>query len=178
MTSNRNNCEVRQMTLKEAAQLALEALESYEGFVDDAHIIEGQWHWLEGTKEAITALRQSLASVDDNDASTKRVDETSKNVHAPVAWVDLLKEAVQIVRGKTLWKKFVDGTPLANDIPVWMADFAQQHTHPKREWVGLTNPERAKIFAAIPSVPFEGNWHTDLVDAIEAKLKEKNGGQQ
>lgn len=45
---------------REAMKQALEALESYEGFVDDAHIIEGQWHWLDGAKEAITALRQAL----------------------------------------------------------------------------------------------------------------------
>jgi hypothetical protein len=48
----------------------------------------------------------------------------------PVAWVDLQKEAQQIVESKFLWKKFIDGTPLANDIACWMADFAQQYTHP------------------------------------------------
>jgi hypothetical protein len=46
----------------------------------------------------------------------------------PVAWADLLKEAQQIVESKFLWKKFIDGTPLANDIAFWMADFAQQYT--------------------------------------------------
>lgn len=45
----------------------------------------------------------------------------------PVAWADLLKEAEQIVRSKTLWKRFIDGTPLSNDIAVWMADFAQKY---------------------------------------------------
>lgn len=49
---------------------------------------------------------------------------------APVAWIELHKEADEIVRGKLLWKKFIDGTPLANDIACWMADFAQQHTAP------------------------------------------------
>lgn len=48
----------------------------------------------------------------------------------PVAWVDLLKEADEIVRGKVLWKRFIDGTPLANDIAVWMVDFVQQHAAP------------------------------------------------
>ncbi len=37
------------------------ALKRYQGFIDDAHIIEGQWHWLNGTKEAIKALEEALA---------------------------------------------------------------------------------------------------------------------
>jgi hypothetical protein len=46
----------------------------------------------------------------------------------PVAWVDLLKQAEEVVRSKSLWKKYIDGTPLANDIAVWMAKFAQEST--------------------------------------------------
>lgn len=49
----------------------------------------------------------------------------------PVAWVDLLKQAEEVVRSKSLWKKYIDGTPLANDIAVWMASFAQEHTTPQ-----------------------------------------------
>ena len=63
----------------------------------------------------------------------------------PVAWVDLQKEAQQIVESKILWEKFIDGTPLANDIACWMADFALQHTHPpqrtEEEPVALTDDE-------------------------------------
>jgi hypothetical protein len=51
-------------------------------------------------------------------------------VQEPVAWVDLLKQAEEVVRSKSLWKKYIDGTPLANDIAVWMASFAQEHTTP------------------------------------------------
>ncbi len=51
-------------------------------------------------------------------------------VQEPVAWVDLLKQAEEVVRSKSLWKKYIDGTPLANDIAVWMASFAQEHTNP------------------------------------------------
>ena len=39
-------------------------------------------------------------------------------------YTDLLKDAAVIVRGKLLWKRFIDGTPLSNDLPFWMADFA------------------------------------------------------
>jgi len=48
----------------------------------------------------------------------------------PVAWVDLLKEADQIVKNKPTWKRFIFGTPLSNDIAVWMADFAQKYASP------------------------------------------------
>jgi hypothetical protein len=47
--------------LRQAAHQALEALEIYKGFIDDAHIIEGQWHWLDGSDNAITTLRTALA---------------------------------------------------------------------------------------------------------------------
>ena len=45
----------------------------------------------------------------------------------PLDWVEMLKEAIGIVKGKPTYKRFIDGTPLSNDVPVWMADFAIQH---------------------------------------------------
>lgn len=39
------------------------------------------------------------------------------------------------------------------------------HPQPKRE--PLTLSELAKIFASIPSVPFDGEWQLELVRAIE-----------
>ena len=45
----------------------------------------------------------------------------------PVDWIELNKEADAIVRNKSTWKRFIDGTPLANDIAVWMADFAESY---------------------------------------------------
>jgi hypothetical protein len=83
-------------------------------------------------------------------------------------WVDLLKDAEQIVRSKELRKKFIDGTPLANDIPVWMADFAHSQIYPlRREWVGLT-PEELHLGEARSAEEIA------YARAIEAKLKEKN----
>lgn len=38
----------------------LEALETYQAFIDDAHIIDGQWHWLDDAKPATTAARARL----------------------------------------------------------------------------------------------------------------------
>ena len=87
----------------------------------------------------------------------------------PVAWGDLQKEAQQIVESKIVWKRFIDGTPLANDIACWMADFALQHTHPpQRTWVGLTDEEIEDIVEDCDGV----GW--DVAQAIRAKLKEKN----
>jgi len=86
----------------------------------------------------------------------------------PVAWIDFQKEAQQIVESKVLWKKFIDGTPLANDIACWMADFALQHTHPPQHtWQGLTDEEAQWLYdnCRTPST---------LIDMVEAKLKEKN----
>lgn len=42
---------------------------------------------------------------------------------------------------------------------------------PKREWVGLTDGETVDLLN-----DYEGRLWTDIVPAIEAKLKEKNGG--
>lgn len=104
----------------------------------------------------------------------------------PVAWVDLLKDAEQIVKDKFLYKRFIDGTPLANDIPCWMVDFAQQYTTPQqpsaiartaaegedthRAWVGLTDIEINDLVHSHDD--FDGLW--EFADAVEAKLKEKN----
>jgi hypothetical protein len=43
--------------------------------------------------------------------------------------VELLNRAKAIVRGSVLYRRFIDHTPLENDIAVWMADFAGQVLH-------------------------------------------------
>jgi len=48
-------------------------------------------------------------------------------------YTELLKDAAVIVRGKLLWKRFIDGTPLSNDLPFWMADFAAAAIAHERE---------------------------------------------
>jgi hypothetical protein len=111
-------------------------------------------------------------------------------VHEPVAWTDLLKQAEEVVRSKSLWKKYIDGTPLANDIAVWMASFAQEHTTPPapqpvpvktyhdgkpwpvapKPWVGLTDEEAQWIYD-------NGRTPSGMMEMVEAKLKEKNHDQ-
>lgn len=41
-----------------------------------------------------------------------------------INFVDALKNAQAIVEKYPLYRKFIDGTPLQNDIAVWMAEFA------------------------------------------------------
>ena len=119
--------------MKEALKLALEALtKTY---------IEGYNLPGEAIREAITAIKAALAQPDWKAEYLKTVDlhcETldelrealAQPTQEPVAWVDLLKQAEEVVRSKSLWKKYIDGTPLANDIAVWMASFAQEHATP------------------------------------------------
>jgi len=42
-------------------------------------------------------------------------------------YVALLKAAKEHVNNSVLYKRFISGTPLENDIAVWMADFAAEH---------------------------------------------------
>lgn len=43
-------------------QQMLGALEKYQAFIDDAHIIDGQRHWLDDAKPATTAARARLGN--------------------------------------------------------------------------------------------------------------------
>ena len=86
---------------------------------------------------------------------------------ASLDWVSLNKAADEIVRSKPTWKRFIDGTPLANDIACWMAYFALEHTAPqpaKRE--PLTDGQIAEI-AATPCAVVGSYVHT-FARAIEA----------
>lgn len=137
-----------------ALRLALEALEIYVKGYADRH---------KSLYPTIIAIKQAL---EEKPCVSPEPE--------PVAWVDLLKEAQKIVESKPVWKRFIDGTPLANDIACWMADFAQQHTSPpKREWQGLTDDERSYYLQTASNI---GWWKASEI--IEAKLKAKNGFPQ
>lgn len=45
-------------------------------------------------------------------------------VRESIGFVEALKNAEEIVKAYPLYRKFIDGTPLQNDIAVWMAEFA------------------------------------------------------
>jgi hypothetical protein len=122
------------MNKDEALKMCLEYIET------DAHERKYVRHAI---KQALAAPVQEMhryspdgeggMEVDSLGAYVKLQDVTTPPAAAPVqpvVWFDLLKQAEEVVRSKPLWKKYIDGTPLANDIAVWMASFAQEHTTP------------------------------------------------
>jgi hypothetical protein len=75
----------------------------------------------------------------------------------PVAWMN------EGDIGKTDWKVWAHGKPTAT-IPLYTAP-------PQREWQGLTDEEIMSLLSGAVRLP--PGW-SDTVQAIEAKLKEKN----
>ncbi len=51
--------------------------------------------------------------------------EDTKGARLPT-WQDMLDEAEQFIRQKPTFSKYIRGTVLENDVPVWIADFAQR----------------------------------------------------
>ena len=48
-------------------------------------------------------------------------------------YIELVKLADVVLRDKFSWKRFIDGTPLVNDLPFYMADFARAAVAQERE---------------------------------------------
>jgi hypothetical protein len=140
---------------------------------------------LGGPAKVFDAMANAIRAGDDYHSVLRQYGFSE--IAEPMQWVDLLNQAEEIVRNKSLWKKYIDGTPLANDIAVWMASFAQEHTAtptpvttlfgslpvydtPQRQWVGLTDEE----MQVIEDNCLEGGSFWDVYRAIEIRLKEKN----
>jgi hypothetical protein len=98
----------------------------------------------------------------------QRVNQLEMLKQEPVAWVDLLKQAEDVVRSKSLWKKYIDDTPLANDIAVWMASFAQEHATPPAQREPLTEGEIEKMWFQQADLPTAGHRIVGFARAIEA----------
>jgi hypothetical protein len=105
--------------------------------------------------EAIAVLRQALVVADDT--SQERVDEKAKREQKPVAWLKTWSDGSLSVL-KTKSHAFADH------------ELEPLYTAPqKREWVGLTDEDMEALFLNEDGVRF--------ARYIEAKLKEKNGGE-
>ena len=153
---------------REAMKLALEALESDP--ISHAGLVS--------RKQAITALRQAL--VDADDTSEKRVVKTEHDKQIEIAqayergWNAALaqQEPVAWLSTDCIGERYLCFTKPKDNDPVQPL----YTTPPKREWVGLTDEEIQKVVSKK-----WWDWE-DLFDiegfsrAIEAKLKEKNGG--
>ncbi len=49
---------------------------------------------------------------------------TGEELYLKLDYVSLLKKAKAVVNGSVLYRRFINGTPLENDVAVWMTDFA------------------------------------------------------
>jgi hypothetical protein len=155
----------------EAMKQALDALEEH-----GTHYARHEDDYI----KAITALRQAIAEAEKpwvktyaggkpnyttpvhaSDMSEKHVHKSDKHRHEPVAWIkddELAFMSAAKMLDATEWKTNLGLKPEHGDVPLYTAP-------PKREWVGLTDEERAEC------------WNTSAVQSalnIEAKLKEKN----
>ena len=180
----------------EAMKQALEALEGWDNY--------GDWVWPEtaleqckrSTKESLTALRQAIEEAekqfnpdwDQQAVLVERIRELEAQLYGqaekqePVAWwngKDGFKRADD-VDSVPNWTDYYyialykDPTPcktceaLARSV---MMDQTSHDTAPQRkEWVGLTDDEIDDIAAE------SGFGYINVARAIEAKLREKNGG--
>jgi len=105
--------------------------------------------------EAIAVLRQAL--VDADDTSEKRVDETAKQEHEPVAFINVEKQKLE-------WAKLTSWhTPTIVNLPK-----IPLYTAPPKQWVSLTDEEMDELVNRFARY--------GLAREIESKLKEKNGG--
>jgi hypothetical protein len=107
------NYNLREAALHRRAQMAeseLEKLRIRHRDLQEAH--DAALHRLDLAIEAREKYALALRS-----------SRTPPAAKAP-DYITILHRAQKHVRESVLWKRFIDGTPLENDIAVWMADFA------------------------------------------------------
>jgi hypothetical protein len=154
------------MTKEEALRLALEALElvSIEFVCNNAHHTKKDRHeWLDPCpvvdryKKAITAIKEAL--------ETK--NEPFEYWNAVEGWVKLdeVREHFESASCGTIYKNGGEGR-----VPLY--------TTPQRTWVGLTQEEFEKLINDAGFTRSDllmiGACIEQIVDLVEAKLKEKN----
>ena len=170
---------------REALKLALEAMQINLTLLEKVNPHEDQEDLVSDsidlTHKAIAKIKTALAQPEPSFKEWTS-DHVRDNLHKlkpplpvqePVGWADLQKKAQQIVESKFLWKRFIDGTPLANDIACWMADFARQYTTPpQREWIWLSDADIAEVIDT--TCQYTGGYEEYLIKKAERKIKELN----
>lgn len=150
------------MTQTEALKLALEALEMYREYTPEGNGV---------AEQAITAIKAALA----NEALERKAEnarelgldyEPLEAKDEPVAWISPTE--LLVMRGNALggakdWRVNVGLKPEDGDVGLYT-------TPPQRTWVGLTDDEWNELYDEY--VPLK--HYARLMEAIEAKLKEKN----
>jgi hypothetical protein len=134
-------------TLREAAQMALDALEQIHRD-NMTTIAEENW------SKAIEALRAALAQPEQE----------------PINYEEWNYDPMT---GKPLWGEQPEQEPPCKTGSQCVGNKCERcAVQPEREWVGLTDEERQEC---LYSDPIFGMAASTFARAIEAKLKEKNG---
>ena len=130
-------------TQTEALKLALEALETYKGFIDDAHIIEGQWHWIDELDIVHTAIKEALAQPEQEPELGGRdvffpvgitrptAEEVSRKPEPVAWWLDGETFSVEQIEIST-------GKPYFGQRPLVFGDVSPQPKEPEQEPVAIT----------------------------------------
>ena len=143
---------------QEALRMALEALETPSPM---------------GQYKAITAIKEALAQPEQFcDANCVWTDhhpdcKLAQPEQEPVAWM------YQEYRDDDQfgWRDEILFTPPPND-PIYFRNITPVYTHPpQRTWVGLTDEEAREIQT---NMVYGNHSFIKVIQAIEAKLKEKN----
>lgn len=105
-----------------------------------------------------------------DEQTAKALRETLEEQHEPMDFISLLHEAEEIVQEKPTWKRFIEGTPLENDIAVWMAVFAQDVA--RRSTEGYTSTQSAQPLSdeQIEEIENECYYHVEHGVQLDTKL--------
>jgi hypothetical protein len=158
------------MTKDEVLDLALEALESADWYINQLEITlysdddAGTHEYRLKVQQAITAIKQALAAPVQELTNLQRHEQNVQKflaaqptpVQEPVAWMEvvvanLVREGVNKHKARELAEHFYGLAPAA-----------------QRTWVGLTVEEKNEITW--------GKTIYEILELFEAKLKEKNNG--
>jgi hypothetical protein len=166
------------MTDREAMKLALEALELYGNRHRSTYLLEGAWD-KEITRgdQAITALKEALA-------------QPEQEPDYKLLFGELAEKFALLLDEKKMWKKQalfcfdVTAPPQRteqepDELTIAYISGLYDGKKAQRTWVGLTDEEAEAIwedhqFNGRPSEVSFAN-RMNLMQAIEAKLKQKNG---
>jgi hypothetical protein len=160
------------MTEREAIKLALEALEYiHEGANNQGPHTGISWRCVSNKAEpVITALRERLAQPEPGTWREVTYDQLMEEVR---------NRGYEIRNAKIVAPQPKQEPVCAHGVKKTKCDFCKQPAQPSKPWVGLTDEERDYIWYTVGNSDAHGDvdgWSGRAVmDAIEAKLKEKNG---